>query len=139
MKVIESKEAVFIINSYPNNAKEKLLFLRSLIIETATDLKGIEKIEETIKWGEPSYITKNGSTIRIDWKAKTPNQYSMFFNCKTKLVDTFKELYNDILTFKGNREITFEMEENIAVEELKHCVEIALTYKSRKNLPLLGV
>ncbi len=137
MKIVKSEEVSRIINSYPNNAKEKLLFLRGLIIEAATELK-IIKIEETLKWGEPSYITKNGSTIRIDWKNKHPNHYSIFFNCKTKLVDTFRELYKDQLTFKGNREIIFKMDEKIAVEELKHCLKLALTYKSCKNLPLLG-
>ncbi len=138
MEIIESAEVEALISSYPKNAKEKLLFLRSLIIDTAMKLKTREKVEETLKWGEPSYVTKNGSTIRIDWKAKYPNQYSMFFSCKTKLVDTFKELYNEKFMFKGNREIVFAMKDNIAVEELSHCIKLALTYKNIKNLSLLG-
>jgi len=39
------------------------------------------------------------------WKASKPNQYALYFHCKTTLVDTFKELYSDVLTFEGNRAI----------------------------------
>ena len=60
------------------------------------------KIKETLKWGEPSYLTKNGSTLRIDWKKTNPNHYSMYFNCKTKLIITFKELFSDKFDFVAN-------------------------------------
>jgi len=63
----------------------------------------------------------------------------MYFHCKTKLVDTFKELYRDILKFEGNRAIIFDMKDKIPVNELKHSIELSLTYHQRKNLPLLGM
>ena len=138
MEITESEEVKELIKSYPSIAQKRLLHLRDLIISTAKKIDEINKIEETLKWGEPSYITKNGSTIRIDWKRKNPEQYSMYFNCKTKLIDTFKELYKDRFQFKGNREITFQINEDIYLEELSHCIELALTYKKRKHLPLLG-
>ena len=40
-------EAVF--NSYPENMKSKLLFLRQLIYDTAASIEGIGEIEETLK------------------------------------------------------------------------------------------
>ena len=138
MEMTNSPEVVSILNSYPKEVKKKLLFLRSLIIETASAVKEIENVEETLKWGEPSYLAKNGSTIRIDWKKKNPDQYAMYFHCKTKLVDTYKELYNDIFEFEGNRAIVFNMQSIIPVKKLKHCIELSLTYHSRKHLPMLG-
>jgi len=87
--------------------RNKLLFLRQLILDTAAELDAVGAVEETLKWGEPSYITKSGSTIRIDWKRSNPKQYAMYFHCKTKLVDTFKELYRDQFKFEGNRAIVF--------------------------------
>jgi hypothetical protein len=39
----------------------------------------------------------------MDWKKANPEQYAMYFHCKTKLVDTFKELYRDVFKFEGNR------------------------------------
>ena len=88
--------------------------------------------------GEPSYLTTGGSTLRIDWKAKAPDQYAMYFNCNTSLVTTFKGLYGDLFTFEVNRAIVFGENDELPVEELKHCVSLALTYHRVKRLPLLG-
>ncbi|PCI64288.1 MAG: hypothetical protein COB38_12790 [Gammaproteobacteria bacterium] len=66
-----------VFNAYPNEIKDKMLYLRSLIIDTykQNDQKNKNKntIEECLKWGEPSYLFKLGSTIRIDWKRKNPD------------------------------------------------------------------
>jgi len=75
--------------SYPENVREKMQFLRELVIETAEETEGINELEETLKWGEPSFLTKNGSTLRMDWKAKTPYQYAMYFQCSTRLGQHF--------------------------------------------------
>jgi len=89
-------------DSYPDDIKQNLLRLRELIFNVAKEEKSISNIEETLKWDEPSYLTKNGSTVRIDWKKKNKNQYSMFFNCKTRLIETFRELFSNRFTFEGN-------------------------------------
>jgi hypothetical protein len=112
--------------------------LRQLVFDVAKETDGVGEIEETLKWGEPSYLAKGGSTIRMDWKSKTPDQYALYFHCKTKLVDTFKELYRDKVTFEGNRAIIFDQHDELPIEALKHCIALALTYHQRKDLPLLG-
>lgn len=116
-----------------------MLQLRQLVFATASESDEVAELEETLKWGEPSYLTKGGSTIRMDWKDKSPNQYAIYFNCKSKLVDTFKELYRDLFKFEGNRAIIFNAKDEIPVEELKHCILLSLTYHKRKHLPMLGV
>lgn len=125
--------------SYPDFVQKQMYALRNLVIQTADEVVGLEKLEETLKWGEPSYITKNGSTVRMDWKESKPDEYAMYFHCQTKLVDTFKELYNDKFHFEGNRAIVFNCNEEVAENELKHCISIALNYHKLKHLPLLGV
>ena len=139
MDTIENPEVARTFDSYPESIRKKLLDLRKLILETASETEGIGLIEETLKWGEPSYLTKTGSTIRIDWKESSPEQYAMYFHCKTKLVDTFKELYGDILKFEGNRAVIFSKNDKIPVAELKHCIVLSLTYHQRKHLTMLGV
>ena len=64
--------------------------------------------------------------------------YAMYFNCNTSLVDTFKELYGDLFNFEGNRAIVFNETDELVVNELKHCISLALTYHRVKRLPLLG-
>ncbi len=130
-------EAAF--ESYPSSIKSKLLSLRQLIFDVATEHSDIDKIEETLKWGEPSYLSRHGSTIRLGWKKSQPNQYAIYFHCKTTLVDTFKELYRDQFNFEGNRAIVFSLDEEIPVVELKHCISLSLLYHRIKHLPMLGV
>ena len=85
-----------VFDSYPPKIKTKLMALRRLIFETAASLESVGEIQETLKWGEPSYLTpqtKSGSTIRIAWKKAQKAQYSSYFNCTTNLVPAIKEKY----------------------------------------------
>lgn len=133
-----NKEVREKFNSYPHEARTKLLELRDLIHKVASEFDDIGELVETLKWGEPSYISKIGSTIRIDWKESNPNQYAMYFHCQTKLVDTFRELYRQSLNFEGNRAITFKLNDNIPINKVSHCIALALRYHRLKHLPMLG-
>ena len=126
------------ISNYPKVIEKQLLQLRELIVKTAKETEGVNELEETLKWGEPSYVTKHGSTLRIDWKEKTPDQFAMYFQCTSRLVPTFKTIYKNKLQFEGSRAILFKKDKKIPVEETKHCIALALTYHKVKNLPLLG-
>jgi hypothetical protein len=132
-------EVELVFNNYPEYVKDKILNLRNLIIETANEIVALSHLEETLKWREPSYLTKQGSTIRIDWKSKSPNQYAMYFNCTSKLVPTFKTIYKDSFSFEGNRAIVFKIQESIPIEELKKCIKAALTYHDVKRFPNLNI
>ena len=50
--------------SYPDHVQDKINILRSLVHQTAEEI-GIPKLEETLKWGEPSFVTKKLSLIHI--------------------------------------------------------------------------
>ena len=132
------KEVKEKFESYPQPVRKKLEQIRALILDVARE-NSLEPVEEALKWGEPSYLVKGGSTVRIDWKAKTPDQHAIYFNCKTKLVDTFKEIYGDRFKFEGNRAIVFGKTDKLHPEQLKHCIKLSLTYHKVKHLPLLGV
>ena len=138
MDTFTNSEVEEIFNSYPDKIRPKMLSLRQLIFDTALELNSESKIEETLKWGEPSYLTKNGSTIRMDWKKQNPEQYAMYFHCKTKLVDTFKELYRNNFKFEGNRAIIFGVNEKIKASELKHCISMSLNYHNIKHIKHLA-
>lgn len=126
-------------NSYPEHVQNVMTPLRELIIETAHTIKGLDYLEETLKWGEPSYITKHGSTLRMDWKTKSPNQYALYFQCTSKLVSTFRLVYKNMLSFEGNRAIVLKLNEELPSEILKDCIKTTLTYHKVKHLPTLGI
>ncbi|KAB7529326.1 DUF1801 domain-containing protein [Flagellimonas olearia] len=139
LQITTNPEVKMVFDRYPDWAREKLLVLRELIVETAKETEDISSLEETLKWGEPSYLTKNGSTIRMDWKSKTPNQYALYFKCTSRLVETFKATFQNVFEFEGKRALVFQKDDEIAVEELKHCIRAALTYHKVKHLPTLGI
>ena len=124
---------------YPDFVRDKLHFLRELVLETAKEIPEIEKIEETLKWGEPSFVTKNGSTLRIDWKKKTPDQYQMYFKCTSRLVETFKIVFGERFNYEKNRAIIFKLNQEIPVDELKQCIKATLMYHKVKNELTLGI
>jgi hypothetical protein len=127
-------DAVF--SAYPKALRTKLLALRRLILETAAATAGVGELEETLKWGQPSYLTtatKSGSTIRIDALKAGANQYAMFVHCQTDLVATFRELYPKQLTYGGNRSVIFDADNDIPEDALRHCVALALTYHLNKR------
>src|SRR5260370_37333640 len=71
-------EAVF--SAYPEPLRAKLLALRRLIFATAKATEGVGALQETLKWGQPSYLTPatgSGSTIRLDRGKSGANRYAV--------------------------------------------------------------
>jgi hypothetical protein len=116
--------------SYPPVVRRKLLALRELVFRTARSHPEIGELEETLKWGEPAYVTKNGagSTVRLDWKAKNPNRYAMYFHCQTNLIESFRSMFPNDFEFEGNRALLFQVEERVPLDALSVCIAASLTY-----------
>ena len=120
---------------YPKRVQPKLLALRKLILETAARTPGVGALDETLKWGQPSYLTnetRSGSTIRIDRVKPTAGddteRYALYVHCQTTLVATFRQLYRDELSFGGNRSILLDAGKPLPKAALRHCIALALTY-----------
>lgn len=138
MELISNAKVKAIFDNYPQKVKTKMLRLRELVFEVAEEIEGLNKLEETLKWGEPSYLTKHGSTLRMDWKEKNPEQVALYFQCTSMLVPTFKVVYKDTFEFEGNRAVLMYLNKNLPEKEIKHCISISLTYHKVKHIPLLG-
>jgi hypothetical protein len=136
MHLMQPPDVAKTFDSYPPGVRKKLMALRALIIEVAAQTAGVGPLEESLKWGEPAFVTaasKSGSTIRIAWKKTKPNQYAMYFNCQTTLVDSFKTMFPTTFKFEGNRALVFDEREDVSIEALRICVEMALTYHAKKR------
>ena len=124
-----------VFSAYPNPVKAKLQALRRLIFDTAKTTNGVGALEETLKWGQPSYLTtesKSGSTIRIDQLKAEAGGYALYFHCQTDLVETFRERYPE-LRYGGSRSILLDAGEKLPEAALRHCIALALTYHARKR------
>ncbi len=116
--------------------RARLFELRTLIIDVAATTPGVGDLEETLKWGQPSFLTnqtKSGSTIRIDQLKSRPDACALYFHCQTNLVETYRNLYLDELRFEGNRAIILDINDALAEAPLRHCIALALTYHARKR------
>lgn len=123
--------------TYPVQARSQLEYIRRLIFAIAQE-NSLGTVEETVKWGEPSYRVKGGSTVRIDWKPKDPDVVKVFFHCQSKLIETFKEIYPEVFQYEGKRAIVIPLGDGLEGKPLHHCLQMALNYHSLKGLPLLG-
>ena len=135
-KKFKNAEVKAVFATYSKEMQSKLLILRQLIFDVAAQTNGVGELEETLKWGQMSYLTsqtKSGSLIRIDQIKSQQNKYAMFFHCQTTLVDSFKEMYRDQFEFDGNRSIILNIKDKVPVEALRHCVLMALTYHLSKK------
>lgn len=127
-------------SAYPKPLQTRLQALRRLILDAAKATKGVGALQETLKWGQPSYLTtetKSGSTVRIDQVKAVPGQVALYFHCQTDLVATFRERYPQ-LRYGGNRSILLDAEDDVPEAALRHCVALALTYHLRKRKAARG-
>ena len=123
-------------SSYPKPVRDRLLALRKMIFDEAKKTPGVGRLEEALRWGQPSYLTPetgSGSTIRIDQIRNEPGKYAMYFICTSGLIEDFRELYRDEMNFMGNRSIVFGVDDRLPEAALRHCISLALTYHLRKQ------
>jgi len=125
-----------VVKSYPKSAQRKFQEIRSLVFDVA-EANQLGEVTETLKWGEPSYLCKTGSTVRIHWRSKTPDSMGIFFNCNTVLIETFKEVFQDSLNYEGNRAVVIPLERQLP-SDVSSCLLMALNYHKLKKMPLLG-
>ncbi len=141
MKRFSDPAVAAIFRSYPPPVKAKLSALRALIFDVAASTEGVGALNETLKWGQPSYLTaetKSGSTIRMDAVKGEAGRYALYFNCNSDLVTRFRAHYADTLTLEGNRAIVFDVDDDIPVDAVRHCIAMALTYHLDKRRKRTG-
>ena len=122
-----------VLDSYDKPQAQRLEELREIIHDTAEDIPQIKRLEECLKWGQPSFVVKPdriGSTVRID---KSGDGVSVYFICTTGLVDQFREIYPESFNYVGNREIHFGLKDKLPKDELKHCIAMAFTHHLNKK------
>jgi hypothetical protein len=129
MQKVSDPSVAATFRAFPAPARTRLMVLRALIYRVAKQADC--ELEESLKWGEPAYRAKGGSTIRLGWKAKAPHEVAMYFICTTGLVDTFRDLYPHSFRFSGNRALLFDLGSKVQEKALAHCIALALTYHKR--------
>jgi len=127
-------EAVF--DACPAALKKRMLALRNMVFEVAASTAGVGELQETLKWGEPAYLTarsKSGSTVRMAPRKGSSTQYALYFNCQTRLVDTFRTMFPVEFSYEGNRAIVLDADQAVPEDALRFCIAMALTWHRAKS------
>ena len=124
-----------VLTACPVPATSHVQALRALIYETAAELAEVGPLTETLKWGEPAYLTeapRTGTTIRLGWD-EAGKAVSLYVHCQTTLVKEWRDLYETELELIDNRQLRLPTAKALPQAALKHCIAMALTYHSRKR------
>jgi hypothetical protein len=123
--------------AYPQEMRYALEDLRETILNVADAVKGVGKIEESLKWGQPAYrpvSPQTGTTLRVGAVTGSASEYALFFHCQTTLADDFEQLYPGMFRIVDNRSLVFTLGEVAPDMPLRHCIALALTYHLREGV-----
>ena len=118
-----------VVDDFPSNIRLIALSLRDLIFGVAADTPQAGRIEETLRWGQPSYLTpdtKSGSTLRIG--AAKCGGCAIFAHCATDIISTYAATFNDCERIEGNRAVIFQDVSEIVPDRLRLLIHHGLTY-----------
>ena len=126
--------------AYPPAPRRRLRELRALLYATAAETHGVGALEETLRWGEPAYLTRgSGTTVRLHWQPRLESQCGqcgqcgMYVPCQTSLVAEFRAHYGDALSYEGKRAVLLPVTDAYDRDAVAHCMALALTYHQRKR------
>lgn len=125
-----------VFESFDKPVRERLLELREMIIDETARHSGIGELQETLKWGQPSYLPvkpRTGTTIRIDRHPAKADRVGLYFNCNSSLADDYQQLYPGVFEYEGRRAILIGLNGPVREKELRHCIALALTYHLNKK------
>mgnify|MGYP000267365233 FL=1 len=109
-----------VFGRYASGVREGLTRLRDLILDVAEEVDA-GPLEETLKWGQPSYLTKRsktGTPIRIDGDKNDEAAFALFVNCQTSLVEEWKDRFEHSC-YGGNRSVHSRRAEHLQRPELR--------------------
>ena len=133
MKRFAEPAVAAVFKAYPTQLRSRLMALRALVFDVAAATDGVGRLTETLKWGQPSYLTeetKSGTTVRID-RLKKGDGYALYVHCQSGLVPKFRELYPDTFRYEGKRALLFDTDARLPLLELRHCLGLALIHHLR--------
>lgn len=122
-----------VVAGFPDAAQDVFARLRGFVFEAAAE-RSVGPLEETLKWGEPAYLTtraRTGTTVRLAWKARKPDHFQVLFHCGTRMIDMCRTRFPD-MAFAGNRAILIPLDMPLPEDALRACFGLSLTYNQEK-------
>lgn len=119
-------------DAIPQPARDRLLTLRALIYDEAAALPDIGPLQETLKWGQPAYLTpqsRAGTTLRLG--VPKTGGVAIYAHCQSRVIPDFQAMFPDDFTFDGTRAVLFGDDAPLRMDKLRLLIRGALTYHRR--------
>ncbi|SFR55035.1 hypothetical protein [Litoreibacter janthinus] len=123
-----------VFDALPPETAEVLRATRLKILTQAAAADGVGPLTETLKWGEPAYLTnapKTGTTIRLGQIGGAP---AMMVPCSTTIIEDARAIFGDLPDLSGKRGLIL----GGASEVLYYVIDAALCYHLRKCRAVVG-
>lgn len=107
-------------DALPAAPRAVLLHVREMIV--TRDIA----VEEALRWGQPAYLTKKGTTIRLGvTKAGHP---SVFTHCQSSVMSDVQAVAAEGVIWDGNRGVSWPVDAPFPEPILQLLINRALTY-----------
>lgn len=126
----QSKAVSDVFDGFSVAQRATLLNVRQLVFAVAKTTDGVGTLDETLKWGQPSYLThspKSGTTIRLG--VSKAGAAALYVHCQTTLIADFEQQYPNDFTYDGTRALY--LEDDSDQDALAVLIARALTYHKR--------
>lgn len=117
----------------PETERACALKLRDLFFQIAAETPGVGPLHETLKWGQPAYLTQetgSGTTLRLNCPGDGGCQ--VLVHCQTSLIADFRDHFPDAFDYQGNRAIGVGATVDVDESMLSAFIRNALTYHMKK-------
>lgn len=131
-RIFDDPEVERVFAEFPSEAQRGLLELRERIFDVAARTDGVGRLEETLKWGQPAYLTtetRSGSTLRLG--VPKEGGYAIYVHCQTRIVADVQTVFPDEFVYEGNRAIHFASVDHVRLEALEFFIRRVLTYHQK--------
>lgn len=115
--------------AFPQPAHETLLAMRELIFEIAATLP-IDGVQESLKWGQPSYIgnkPNSGTPVRLG--LTKAGDVAVLTHCQSTVMSDFQAICPRDLRFDDNRALLLDADTPPDPAVIAPLIRAALTYR----------
>jgi hypothetical protein len=116
-------------DAMPVDVAQLLGDARLEIFRISGEAEGIGPLTETLKWGEPAYLTeapKTGTTLRL---GQIGGRAALMVPCSTTIIEDARAVFGEQPEFSGKRGLILGGERQV----FDYVVNAALTYHIRKR------
>ena len=116
-------------DAMPSDIADVLCEARLAILHTAKMTAGVGQLTETLKWGEPAYLTeapKTGTTLRL---GQIGGRAAVMVPCSTTIIEDARTVFGDLPELSGKRGLILGGDAQV----FGYIVSAALTYHMRKH------